>query len=133
MAPSATAVASSTSCWRTMSSTEAPPYISTIAVIGTAATIISTTKASAARSLPRTIAPGRIGVLTSRSSVCFSRSRLICPAVKPGAMKQMRMSWKIERSVKIVWPTIAEVLAWFTKPPPPKLSRAVGATTRYEP
>ena len=75
--------------------------MSTMAVIGTAARIMSTTKASAAASLPMTIAPGRIGVLIRRSRVCFSRSRLICPAVKPGAMKQIRMSWKIERRVKI--------------------------------
>ena len=58
-----------------------------------------------------TIAPGRIGVLMSRSRVCFSRSRLICPAVNAGAMKQIRISWKIESTAKIDWPTSAEAFA----------------------
>ena len=63
-----------------------------------------------------TMAPGRIGVLIRRSSVCFSRSRLIWPAVAAGAMKQMRMSWKIDRVMKIAWPTSAEALAEPLKP-----------------
>ena len=94
-----------------MSSTDAPPYMSTMAVIGIAATIMRTTNARAAASLPMTMAAGRIGVLMSRSSVCFSRSRLICPAVKAGAMKQTRMSWKIESSVKMDWPMRADAFA----------------------
>ena len=36
-------------------------------------------------SLPRTIASDEIGVATSISRVCFSRSRLIAPAVAAGA------------------------------------------------
>jgi hypothetical protein len=105
----------------------------TIALIGTAATIMSTTKASAAASLPTTMAPGRIGVLISRSSVCFSRSRLICPAVNAGAMKHTRMSWKIDSAEKMDWPMRADALAWPKPKPPPTMPRAFGATTTYTP
>ena len=52
--------------------------------------------------------PGRIGVATSMSSVCFSRSRLIAPAVKAGAMKHTSSSWKSESTVKMACPTRAD-------------------------
>ena len=124
IAPRAKATARRTTCCRTMSPTVTPPYIRTMAVIGTAARIISTTYASAAASLPTTMAPGRIGVLTSRSRVSFSRSRLICPDVAAGAMKQIRMSWKIERTTKIDCPTMADAFAgWMPTP-------ALGAARR---
>ena len=95
---------------------------------------MSTTKARAAASLPTTMAAGRIGVLIRRSRVCFSRSRLIWPAVNAGAMKATRMSWKIESNVKIDWPMSADALACPPKPPnPPPKPRTLGATTMYTP
>ena len=59
------------------------------------------TKASAVTSLPMMIAPGRNGVVMSRSSVCFSRSRLICPAVNAGAIIETRTTWNTESTEKI--------------------------------
>ena len=45
-------------------------------------------------------------------------------------MKQTRMSWKMERRVKIDWPMRADAFAWPPPPkPPPAIPRAFGATT----
>ena len=68
-----------------MSSGPTPPNVNTSAVTGIEASSSSRIHDRAESSLPSTIASDEIGVVISRSSVCFSRSRLIAPAVEAGA------------------------------------------------
>ena len=48
-----------------------------------------------------------IGVVTSRSSVCFSRSRLIAPAVDEAARKTTWRVMSISSAAKMPWPMAA--------------------------
>ncbi len=52
-----------------------------------------------------------IGVATSMSSVCFSRSRLIAPAVAAGARKTTWSVSSISSAAKMPWPIAAEAKA----------------------
>ncbi len=54
------------------------------------------------------MASDEIGVVTSMSRVCFSRSRLIAPAVNAGARKTTSSVMSIRRPPKISWPMSAE-------------------------
>ena len=56
---------------------------------------------SALNSLPMTIASDEIGVTTRSSSVCFSRSWLIEPAVEAGARKTTWRVSSISRAAKM--------------------------------
>ena len=71
---------------------------------GIEAAIRSQTYTRALSSLPSTIAIEEIGVTTSSSSVCFSRSRLIAPAVAAGARKATCSVSSISRAAKMPWP-----------------------------
>ena len=51
-----------------------------------------------------TIASELIGVVTSRSRVCFSRSSEIAPAVDDGARNTTWSVISISRAAKIPWP-----------------------------
>ncbi len=56
-----------------------------------------------------------IGVTTSSSRVCFSRSRLIAPAVEEGARKATWSVSSIIRAAKMPWPMAA--VAYVPLPP----------------
>ncbi len=99
-----------------MSSGPTPPNTKTTAVRGIDARIRTKTKARAEASFPTTIPRVLTGVAVSRSSVCFSRSRLIAPEVAAGARKTTSSTWRNRRTVKTAWPTDAEAYGL----PPPK-------------
>jgi hypothetical protein len=89
---------------RTTSSGPTPPKTNTIAVSGIDATMSRKAQARALKSLPRTIDSDEIGVVTSKSRVCFSRSRLIAPAVNAGARTSTRSVWRRSNPAKIPVP-----------------------------
>ena len=64
-----------------------------------------------------TIASELIGVVTSSSRVCFSRSRLIAPAVDDGARNTTCRVISISSAAKMPWPMAA--LAKADVPPNP--------------
>ena len=66
------------------------------------------TQVSALRSFPTTIAIDEIGVTARRSSVCFSRSLLIVPAVEAGARTLIISVWRNIRAVKMPRPMLAD-------------------------
>jgi hypothetical protein len=100
------------------SSGATPPYTKTTAVSGIEAAIRSHTYTSALSSLPITIAREVMGVTIRSSSVCFSRSRLIAPAVEDGARNATCRVSSINRAAKIPWPMAA--VAYEPLPPKPK-------------
>ena len=66
-------------------------------------------QASALKSLPRTIESDEIGVVTSRSSVCFSRSWLIAPVVNAGARMRIRSVWRMSSPAKMPVPDLGRL------------------------
>ena len=90
-----------------------------MAVSGIDAMMRRNAQARALKSLPRTIDSDEIGVVTSRSSVCFSRSRLIAPDVNAGARTRTRSVWRMSRPMKIPVPIWAD---WYVAEPNPAFS-----------
>jgi hypothetical protein len=102
----------------TTSSGATPPNTNTSAVSGIDAKTRMNRYVSALNSLATTIDSDEIGVVASMSSVCFSRSRLIAPAVNAGARATTSSVSSIIRALNTPRPIDAEANA--ALPPRPR-------------
>ena len=74
-----------------------------------------------------------IGVAASISSVCFSRSRLIAPAVDIGARKTTSSVSSISSAAKMPWPMAAVANALLPPKPVEYVRSMISSTIQVKP